>query len=100
MYYKEGRCNVLEEDKKTLMQIFNRGGFSEGYLGGLPKGGLLSGDIPEKQWHIYGKGYRAKGQKPYRTKLSFEPDMGDVIEIRGKELYWRSNNIQGSKGQR
>ena len=86
MYYKEGRCNVSEEDKKTLMQIFNRGGFSEGYLGGLPKGGLLSGDIPKNSGIYMGKVIGRKDRNLIETKLSFEPDMGDVIEIRGKNF--------------
>lgn len=86
MYYKEGRCNVSEEDKKTLMQIFNRGGFSEGYLGGLPKGGLLSGDIPKNSGIYMGKVIGRKDRNLIEAKLSFEPDMGDVIEIRGKNF--------------
>ncbi|MBQ1471051.1 MAG: U32 family peptidase, partial [Eubacterium sp.] len=54
-YYRHGTYRVGHEDRMALAQIFNRGGFTDGYLQGEDGMALMSGDIPKHQGILIGK---------------------------------------------
>ena len=49
MYAQTGRADVSDEDMNKLLQIFNRGGFTQKYLRGNPKENILSGESPKNR---------------------------------------------------
>lgn len=82
-YYKNGKYTVSEKDRTDLMQVFNRGGFTEGYIHGDPGASLMSSTVPKNQGVRIGKIISTKKGSPYVTvELNGPLDMQDVIEIR------------------
>lgn len=94
VYAKTGKYKVEKNDIENLNQIFNRGGFTEGYLFNNPRDNLMSGMIPKHQGIYIGKitGVipSAKNGKQQRGLVTIKLDkhlsLGDGIEIRNKEL--------------
>ena len=97
MYRDTGHVQVSDDDMTRLLQIFNRGGFSRGYLEGNPGGKLLSGESPKNQGIYIGRvaNFRkgstlidvrldAKGARAGASKAALS--MGDGVEIRGSKL--------------
>ena len=87
-YRDTGRVSIDPADMKDLKQIFNRGGFTHGYLEGNPGAELLSGDSPKNQGLYVGE--VARGNKSgvlVDVKLARGEDiaMGDGIEIRNPD---------------
>lgn len=83
---KSGR--VHENDIHDLMQVFNRGGFSEGYFHGKTGRDMMCFEKP-KNWGTYlGKviSYNAAAET-VRIKLDQSLSMGDGIEI------WNGDNV-------
>ena len=82
-YMEKGSYHVTPEDRRELQQIFNRGGFTSGYLNGNPGEKLMSPVIPKNQGIRIGT---VKSVKPGSTLVDVScdilPDMGDGIEIR------------------
>jgi len=82
-----GRIIPSQDDWRALNQIFNRGGFTTGYLEGNPGMALLSGDLPKHQGIRVGV---AKSADPARRlveiKLEDKLSIGDGIEIMNSEL--------------
>lgn len=87
LYWQQGHYRVAEEDRQILMQIFNRGGFTAGYLKGNPGKKLLSGQLPKHQGVFIGKVQR-KVSKSQLIDVQLEKPlaMGDGIEIRSRQL--------------
>ena len=85
-YYETGTCNVTTEDRNALMQVFNRGGFTDGYFHGESGPSLMAGSIPKHQGIYIGtvKG-RVKGTDLVDLELEGDLSMGDGIEIRSEE---------------
>ncbi len=82
-YYRNGGYVVSEQDRNDLLQVFNRGGFTEGYLQKDPERELMSSSMPKNQGVIIGRVVSAKKGSPYVTvELSGSLDMHDIIEIR------------------
>ena len=87
-YLKKGRYTVSFEDRMDLMQIFNRGGFTDGYALKDPEEKLLSGVLPKNQGINVGI-----IDKPYKNglladlRLSGPLKMGDVIEVHSGEMF-------------
>lgn len=79
----EGRTEaVKKEDMKELAQIFNRGGFSKGYLKGKTGRDMMSYEKP-KNWGIYlgeAIGYDKKTEA-LKINLKEEISIGDGIEV-------------------
>ena len=111
LYFQGGYSEVAQEDRKTLMQIFNRGGFTDGYLGGRPQGQFLSGRLPKHQGLYIGQVIKRITKSPLiDVKLDQPLNMGDGIEIRSTRLtgnvvtylehlhgsIWRIGDIKGS----
>ncbi len=98
IYAKSGQYHVDPADLKDIAQIFNRGGFTQGYLYENPGKSFMSGDLSKHQGIYIGK--VLKGSNTARSgdrkrglatiHLEEELSMGDGIEIRNREL---SGNI-------
>lgn len=93
---------VDEEDREKLMQIFNRGGFSTGYLKGKLGKEMMYTIKPNHMGVFVGEviGYNSnKGH--VKIKLSKELNLGDSIAIRDasckiSELMQGNNNIKSA----
>jgi U32 family peptidase len=83
-----GKAYTVEaKDKEDLLQAFNRGGFTQGYLLGQPGQKLLSGRIPKHQGVLVGKVLaRPKVKDMVDISYTAELSLGDGIEIHGREI--------------
>lgn len=89
LYQTQGSYQVSEEDWRTLAQVFNRGGFTTGYLSGNPGKELLSGDLPKHQGIYIGKVLRPVKERnlvDIQLKQGEKLELGDGVEIRSKKL--------------
>ena len=85
--YAAGKWDKVEaEDRRRLLQIFNRGGFTTGYLQGNPREKILSGASPKNQGVYIG---RITGTRPGSTLIDVDAkealSIGDGIEVHGRE---------------
>lgn len=90
MYFENGGYTVEEADREALTQIFNRGGFTEGYMDGDPERTLMAEKVPKNAGIYMGTVVKAVKGSPV---VSIREDggrhglgsisMGDRIEIRG-----------------
>ncbi|WP_027399799.1 U32 family peptidase [Anaerovorax odorimutans] len=55
LYAKYDKYTVLKSDLEDLNQIYNRGGFTKGYLFENPGKDLMSGELPKHQGILIGK---------------------------------------------
>lgn len=103
---------VSEKDRGVLLQIFNRGGFTEGYLHGDPGELLMSNKMPKHQGIYIGKVDTnsgtgalidvnlAQGRELFRgdgIEIHSNSLTGNVVtflENRGKDV-WRVGDIKG-----
>lgn len=87
MYRAVGKVEVSSEDRQKLLQIFNRGGFSSGYLRGNPGEKLLSGRSPKNQGIYVGavRSFR-KGSTLIDVKLEKPLSIGDGVEVRSGKV--------------
>ena len=85
MYYETGGIAVDEADRRALEQIFNRGGFTQGYLDKNPGRDFLSGDIPKHRGVYIGRVLEKNGQI-VRIKTNEDISNGDGIEIHDKNI--------------
>ena len=90
MYFENGWYTVEEADREALTQIFNRGGFTEGYMGGDPERRLMSEAVPKNTGVFMGTVTKAaKGSKIVSVKCDGRKhavgplEKGDRLEIRG-----------------
>ncbi|NLD19633.1 MAG: U32 family peptidase [Clostridiales bacterium] len=87
MYGEEGYVKVKASDMERLLQIFNRGGFTTGYLFGNPGKSLLSGESPKNSGIFLGK---VRAVKKSSTLIDIDTDrqlgIGDGVEIRGETV--------------
>lgn len=92
MYYEKGFYTVEEADREALAQIYNRGGFTQGYMDGDPGKGFMSQAVPKNTGVFMGT--VAKSSKPAGIITVNEKkdkgtlgglDFGDRIEIRGED---------------
>lgn len=88
LYYKNGTYIVAKEDREELAQIYNRGGFTTGYMKNNPGQKLLSGNLSKHQGIYAGTVVRNCDHDLIEVEL--EPNItiqnGDAVEIRSKEL--------------
>lgn len=82
---KKRIAKIEKEDKEELLQIFNRGGFSKGFLYGQNKE-YMSKEIPKNQGVEIGTVIRELKNNLIEIKLNpkVRLQLGDGIEIRGK----------------
>jgi putative protease len=76
------KINVTGEDNKRLLQIFNRGGFSTGYLKGKSGAGMMCFEKP-KNWGVFlGRVVSYdRARKLVGIKLEDYLEVGDGIEV-------------------
>ena len=73
---------IDEKDKKDLLQVFNRGGFSNGYLDDKPNQNFICKDKPNNAGILIGKVYNFNQNKGYVTlKLEDNISIGDTVSI-------------------
>ena len=99
---------IDEQDKKNLLQVFNRGGFSNGHLDNKPNKNLIYKDKPNNMGIFLGKVSNFNNNKGH---ISFTTEdylhVGDTISIENKkhetslytisELMIKDNNIKEAK---
>lgn len=84
MYLQEGHIEVSDEDRDALLQIFNRGEFTDAYLRGESGESLMSGDIVKNQGIEIGRVVATKkGSTLVDIEVTSEPAIGDGAEIYG-----------------
>lgn len=86
-HHAHGSYQVTDQDRQVLAQIFNRGGFTSGYLLKNPGNAILSGELPKHQGVYVGKVLRpVKGKNLVDVQLEKKLELGDGVEIRSKKL--------------
>ncbi len=78
----QGEKAISDEDFKELLQVFNRGGFSTGYLTGKTGKDMMCFEKP-KNWGVYvGRAiFYDKAKKAVKLKLEDQLGIGDGIEV-------------------
>ncbi len=87
LYFSNEEFNISTYDKKELMQIFNRGGFSKGFFEGKESKNYMSKEIPKNQGILIGKVVNPKaGLNLVEVDINSNDklELGDGIEIRGR----------------
>ena len=96
------KAMIDSEDMRKLTQIFNRGGFTTGYLEGNPGQKILSGASPKNQGIYMGtvkavKPVKGKGRDKVLADVHLQGnskmEQGDGIEIRDKEVVTGSSVV-------
>jgi len=91
---------VDEEDRKKLMQVFNRGGFSTGYINGKLGKDMMYTKRPNHMGVFLGKVMSYNPNKGLvKIKIEEDIDLGDSIRInesscKTSELMRNNNNIK------
>lgn len=99
----ENEYKIDEEDRKKLMQVFNRGGFSTGYIKGKLGKNMMYTKRPNHMGIFLGKVISYNPNRGYiKIKLENEIDLGDSIRInenscKTSELMRNNNNIKSAK---
>lgn len=80
---------IDEKDKQDLLQVFNRGGFSTGYLSNEPNKNLISKLKPNNMGIFLGTVHNFNSNKGYVTlKLESPLSIGDSVSVeKEKNLY-------------
>lgn len=81
-YEQEGAYTVDAADILALQQIFNRGGFTEGYADGDPGERLMAGNIPKHRGVRIGRAVKKIPGTPFvDVELNRELSIGDGVEF-------------------
>ncbi|MCQ2554362.1 MAG: U32 family peptidase [Clostridia bacterium] len=100
LYYKNRKYEVSPEDRLDLLQIFNRGGFTEGYLYSDPEENLLSGKMPKNEGVHIGKVIGTKKGGLYlEALLDREIKMQDIVELTESKESFRVTYLEKLKGR-
>jgi U32 family peptidase len=98
---------ITDEDRRDLAQVFNRGGFTSGYLLGKPGKEILSGDIPKHQGVLIGKVISSEPARRFiDIELTHNLSLGDGVEIRNKDLpgnvvtYMKNRGVKCVSGEK
>lgn len=83
LYLKNGEYKISEEDRKSLMQIFNRGDFTEGFLHKDKESQFMSNTIPKNNGIYAGDVvFSKKGSKLINITSKLGLSLHDGLEIR------------------
>ena len=96
---------IDEKDRKDLLQVFNRGGFSTGYLENKPHSNLIYKNKPNNMGIFVGTVSNFNSNKGYITlKLQDDIAIGDTVSLEKEkgsytisELMINNKNIQSAK---
>lgn len=99
---KNEKYIISEQDRKDLLQVFNRGGFSQGHLISSPNKGLVFPEKPNNMGLYVGNISNYNPSKGYITLKLNEPlAIGDTICIEGEsgnytisELMIKNKNVK------
>jgi len=81
-YYNTGSLNITDEDKKNLLKVFNRGGFTTAHLFKKSGSEMMSFEKPRNQGIYIGKIEEIlKNNNKIRINLEEDLSKGDGIEI-------------------
>lgn len=84
-YLEMGKLSVRQEDRQALLQIFNRGAFTDAYLHGRSGEEMMSGFIPKNQGVPIGRVAAVrKGSTLIDVELEQTLAIGDGIELHGR----------------
>ena len=73
---------IENKDRKDLLQVFNRGGFSEGYLSSTPNREFIYKQKPNNMGIFLGTVYNFNSNKGYITlKLQDDLAIGDTVSL-------------------
>ena len=77
---------IDEKDKRDLLQVFNRGGFSKGYLESKPNQQFVCKDKPNNAGIFIGNVYNFNQNKGYITlKLQDNISIGDTVSLENEK---------------
>ena len=108
LYLKNHRIKVDDKDRKDLLQVFNRGGFSSGHFEELPNKNLVFKEKPNNMGIYIGNVANFDSNKGHIKLNLAEPiEIGDIITFEKEntrytisELMIGNSNIRkGSTGQ-
>ena len=96
---------IEEKDKKDLLQVFNRGGFSTGYLENKPHSNLIYKNKPNNMGLFVGTVSNFNSNKGYITlKLQDDIAIGDTVSLEKEkgsytisELMINNKNVPSAK---
>ena len=96
--------NIEDNDKKDLMQVFNRGGFSTGHLNNLPNTNLVFKEKPNNMGIYIGEVSQYNPNKGLITcTLKDNISLGDTISLEREntkykisELMLKNNNVKSA----
>lgn len=100
LYYSDSEYIVDEKDRKMLLQVFNRGGFSTGYINGKLGNDMMYTHKASHMGIEIGKVLEYHKSKGYvKVKLSDNISLGDSIVIKDgsckiSELMYGNNNTK------
>ena len=92
MYISKGFVKVEDADRRALLQAFNRGGFTDGYLTGKVGSDMMAMDVPKHQGIYIGKviGTVKRGRQSSFVRIELAKGahlgLGDGVEIHTKEF--------------
>lgn len=85
MYTERGCVDIEEEDRRDLLQIFNRGGFTRGYYAGNPGKAILSGNTPKNCGIYVGKVIKPARETKRKNKILVDVKTAGEIEDKIKQ---------------
>ncbi|MBR3152856.1 MAG: U32 family peptidase [Clostridia bacterium] len=102
LVYSDKEYKVSSEDKKELMQVFNRGSFSHGHLDSTPNKNLIFKEKPNNMGLYLGTVEKFNKDKGYISLKLNEPiSIGDTVSLEKEsgsynisELMLKSKNIK------
>ncbi len=102
--YLEKEYIISEKDKKDLMQVFNRGSFSNGHLDSAPNKNLIFKEKPNNMGLFLGTVSNFNPSKGYITlRLNQDLDLGDTVSLEKEsgsynvsELISKNKNIKSA----
>ena len=78
---------IEEKDRKDLLQVFNRGGFSTGYLENKPHSNLIYKNKPNNMGIFVGTVSNFNSNKGYITlKLQDDISIGDTVSLEKEKI--------------
>lgn len=99
LFYSNNAYKISNDDKKDLLQVFNRGGFSCGYLQDTANTDFVFKDKPNNMGIYLGKISKYNSNKGYITiELSDDVSIGDSLAIsNSNSKYYVSELIKNNK---
>ncbi len=96
--YSEDDFSVTDEDRKTLLQVFNRGNFSSGHLENSANTNLVYKEKPNNMGLLIGNIQKYNANKGHITLKIREPlNIGDTISIENETGSYTISELMDKK---